>query len=115
MLAGTYPAITMSAKAPAAWIGSFLVLALAVFGWYAHAANGMAYGSVLGLPSQTAAASLFKVRALRFLLLALIAETIGVGTIVWQITNDQSRPRRTLAAVGISVVVSVLTFECLRP
>jgi succinate dehydrogenase hydrophobic anchor subunit len=115
MLAGTYPAMTMSAKATGAWIGSFFVLALAIFAWYAYVANGMAYGSVFGLPSQTAAASLFRVRALRFLVLALIAETIGVGTIVWQIINDQSRPRRKLAAIGIAVVVSVLTFECLRP
>jgi hypothetical protein len=115
MLAGAYPAMTMSAKATAAWIGSFFVLALAIFAWYAWAANGMAYGSVFGLPSQTAAASLFRVRALRFLVLALIAETIGVGTIVWQLTDDQSTPRRALAAIGISVVVSVLTFECLRP
>jgi hypothetical protein len=105
----------MSTKGLAAWIGSFFVLALAIFGWYANAANGMACGSVFGLPSQTAAASLFRVRALRFLVLALIAETIGVGTIVWQITHDWSRPRRTLAAIAISVVVSVLTFECLRP
>jgi hypothetical protein len=40
MLAGAYSAMTMSAKATAAWIGSFFVLALAIFAWYAYAANG---------------------------------------------------------------------------
>ena len=115
MLAGPYPEMTMSTKSLAAWIGSVLVLALAIFAWYAYAANGMAYGSLFGLPSQTETASILRVRALRFLVLALIAETIGIGTIVWQITEAQSRPRRTLAAIAISVVASVLTFECLRP
>jgi hypothetical protein len=71
--------MTMSAKATAAWIGSFFVIGLAIFAWNGYVANGMAYGSVFGLPSQTAAASLFGVRALRFLVLALVAETIGAG------------------------------------
>jgi hypothetical protein len=54
--------MTMSAKATATWIGSFFALALGIFAWYAWAANAMAYGSVFGLPSRTAAASLFRLR-----------------------------------------------------
>ena len=106
--------MTMSAKATAAWVGSFFVLALAIFAWYAYAANGMAYGSVLGLPSQTAAASLFRVRAFRFLVLALIAETIGVGTIVWHITNTRVGRVGRLLRLEFQLL-SILTFECLRP
>jgi hypothetical protein len=39
-------------------------------------------GAVFGIPSEEAAASLFRARALRFLALALTAEVVGVGTIV---------------------------------
>jgi len=105
----------MSAKQVAIWSSGLSLILIATFAWFSYTANGLAYGAVFGIPSEEAAASLFRARALRFLALALTAEVVGVGTIVWQILSVQSGARRIFAAIGVSVVVSVGTFAILRP
>ena len=102
----------MSAKQVAIWSSGLSLILIATFAWFSYTANGLAYGAVFGIPSEEAAASLFRARALRFLALALTAEVVGVGTIVWQILSVQSG---VFAAIGVSVVVSVGTFAILRP
>jgi hypothetical protein len=105
----------MSAKEIAIWSIGLSLLLIATFAWFSYTANGFAYGDVFGIPSEEAAASLFRAHALRFLALALTAEVVGVGTMVWQVLSSQSRPRRIFATIGVSVVVSVGTFALLRP
>lgn len=110
-----YLVITMSAKAIAIWGSSFSLLAIATLAWFVYIASGMAYGDLFGIRGQEAALSLLPARALRFLALALTAEGSGVGTIVYHVLSDHTRSSRILAAIGVSIVVSVCTFAFLRP
>jgi hypothetical protein len=105
----------MSAKQIAIWSVGLSLLLITTFAWFSYTANGFAFGGVFGIPSEEAAANLFRARALRFLALALTADVVGVGTMVWQVLSSHSGPRRIFAAIGVSVVISVATFALLRP
>jgi len=80
-------------------------------------ANGIAYGDALGAPNQNAmVVASMKLRAIRFLFLALGAEAIAIGAITWTLIDRMaSRTLKLLIALGIATLLGGLTFALVRP
>jgi hypothetical protein len=79
-------------------------------------ANGMTYGDSLGAPNQDAIVAAMKMRAIRFLFLALSAEGMAFGVVFSNLINKTtSRTLGLSIASGVATLMDGLTFALIRP
>jgi hypothetical protein len=95
-------------------LAAFL-LAVAAYSWLGYIAQGIAYGSIVGLRGREQDLAAFGSRAIRFLGLALCSEALAVGAITWVFADD-GRPAwlRLSIALGLAIVANVGTYAVVR-
>jgi hypothetical protein len=92
-----------------------LLLAVAAYSWLCYVAQGISYGSIVGLRGRKQDLATFGSRAIRFLELALCSEALAVGAISWVFADD-GRPAwlRLSIALGLAIVADVGTYAVVR-
>jgi hypothetical protein len=95
-----------------------LVLSAGVF-WFMYLANGIAYGSIVGLHGREADLRTLGVRAETSLAAAVVVQAIGVGLVVSVFTAElpsvaESRMLRLLIPIALGFLSSAVVFVAIR-
>ena len=92
-----------------------LLLLVAGYSWLCYVAQGVAYGSIVGLRGREQDLARFGSRAIMFLELAVCTEALAVGAISW-VFADGGRPvwLRLSIALGMATVANVGTYVVVR-
>src|ERR1700692_2455634 len=83
--------------------------------WAGYMGQGIAYGSIVGLPGREQDLATLGARAIRFLVIALGSEASAVMAVAWVCTNA-SRPGwlRLCIALGLATAANAFTFAAVR-
>jgi hypothetical protein len=99
----------------AIWAAASVLALIAGVAWLSYIGNGMAEGDILGLPGREKDIAIFGAKATHALVVALVAEELAVGAIIWDIVRFDTPTWRRLAIASITAAVATaLTFAAVR-
>jgi hypothetical protein len=92
-----------------------LLLLAAAYSWLCYVAQGVAYGSIVGLRGRERDLATFGSRAIRFLGIALCSEGLAVSAISWVLADDGRPPwLRIGIALGVATIADAGTYVVVR-
>jgi hypothetical protein len=98
-----------------ALLGLALVLAVVSMGaWRLYVGEGIAYGSIVGLPGRERDLATFGSQAIGALKIAIGSEALAIATVSWVFTSHKSLWVRLFIALGLATIVDGFTFAVVR-
>ena len=94
-------------------LAGFLAL-VSAGAWISYMGQGIAYGSIVGLPGREQDLAVFGSRAMTALRIAVVLEALAIATVSWVFTSHKSVWVRLCIALVFAAVVNIFTFAVVR-
>jgi hypothetical protein len=92
-----------------------LMIVVAALAWLSYVGNGIAYGSIVGLPGRERDLAAFGAHALVSLAVAVVCEAVAVGIALWMfMPEDGPLWARLCFASLLAGIADLLTFAAVR-
>jgi hypothetical protein len=91
-----------------------LLVIVAAYFWLTYVAQGIVYGSIVGLPGREQDLAAFGSRAMRALKIAVCFEALAIATVSWVFTARKPAWLRLCIALGLATVANILTYGAVR-
>jgi hypothetical protein len=82
--------------------------------WIIYMGQGIAYGSIVGLPGREQDLALYGERAMAALKVAVTSEALAVGLASWIFTSSRTVIVRLCIAIVLATAAALLTFASIR-
>jgi hypothetical protein len=82
--------------------------------WMRYMGQGIAYGSIVGLPGREQDLASFGSQAMTALKIAVFSEALAIATVSWVFTARKSVWLRLCIALGLATTANIFTFAVVR-